>query len=133
MTPCVLTLKHALESIINYIINVLGTVNINVTTDLTRPDPLTWQMEGWKRRGLVAGSGIPAPSGRFTVGCVDICQSDLLVRLMYPTSTSNIGQYEYARWFPHPNYIKASMKYLHIKPACLVSSFLKVVLGKYCL
>ena len=29
------------------------------------------QPEGWKRGGLLKGAGIPAPSGRYAVGCVD--------------------------------------------------------------
>ena len=28
--------------------------------------------EGWKRGGLLKGVGLPAPSGRYAVGCVDL-------------------------------------------------------------
>ena len=48
--------------------------------------------EGWKNAGLLKGSGIPAPSGQYRVGCVDLMhqlagdeKGGLLVRLTYPT------------------------------------------------
>ena len=28
--------------------------------------------EGWKRCGVLKGTGLPAPSGRYAVGCVDL-------------------------------------------------------------
>ena len=65
--------------------------------------------EGWKCPG---GSSIPAPSGSYTVGCVDVMHNDLLVRLTYPTSPDSVGQFEYAKWLPHPKYLKAYLSFM---------------------
>lgn len=72
--------------------------------------------EGWKSRGFLQGVGIPAPSGTYTVGCVDLMAKlegddldGLLVRLHYPTGASageGNGDYPYASWFPSKNYVK---------------------------
>ena len=50
--------------------------------------------EGWKSSGIVKGPGIPAPSGQYRVGCVDLMHQlegddrGLLVRLHYPTEAT---------------------------------------------
>ena len=59
---------------------------------------------------------MPAPSGRYEVGCVDLMHrlegdSDgLLVRLFYPTDPGLAGQYPYAKLNPHPRYLKAQLE-----------------------
>ena len=59
---------------------------------------------------------MPAPSGRYEVGCVDLMHrlegdSDgLLVRLFYPTDPGLAGQYSYAKLYPHPKYLKAQIE-----------------------
>ena len=70
--------------------------------------------EGWKRFGLARGPGIPAPTGQFAVGCVDLMHklegdSDgLLMRLVYPTLPLRElgGEYQYAKWIPNKEYLK---------------------------
>lgn len=60
-------------------------------------------------------AGIPAPSGRYGVGCVDLMhqipgdeKGGLLVRLFYPySSRTESGNYQYAKWLPHERYVKA--------------------------
>jgi hypothetical protein len=76
--------------------------------------------EGWKRFGLIKGPGLPAPTGQYSVGCVDLMHKlegdndGLLVRLFYPT-TPQIHQaegaagYQYAKWMPDKRYVKASL------------------------
>ena len=73
--------------------------------------------EGWKRFGLVKGPGLPAPSGQYTVGCVDLMHKlegdndGLLVRLFYPT-TPQIQEetgHQYAKWMPDKRYVKANL------------------------
>ena len=59
---------------------------------------------------------MPAPSGCYEVGCVDLMHrlegdSDgLLVRLFYPTDPGLAGQYPYAKLYPHPKYLKAQIE-----------------------
>ena len=74
-------------------------------------------VEGWKHFGLVKGPGLPAPSGQYTVGCVDLMHklegdSDgLLVRLFYPSLPQlreETGQYQYAKWMQHKRYLKGT-------------------------
>lgn len=71
----------------------------------------------WKT-GLVLGmAGIPAPSGRYGVGCVDLMhqipgdmKGGLLVRLFYPSFSVEEGGatgFQYAKWLPHERYVKA--------------------------
>ena len=71
----------------------------------------------WKT-GLVLGMiGIPAPSGRYGVGCVDLmhqlpgdAKGGLLVRLFYPSYSVEEGGaagFQYAKWLPHERYVKA--------------------------
>ena len=70
--------------------------------------------DGWKRFGIARGPGIPAPTGQFAVGCVDLMHklegdSDgLLVRLFYPTLPLRElgGGYQYAKWIPNKQYLK---------------------------
>ena len=60
------------------------------------------------------GLGVPAPTGSYEVGCVDLMHrlegdSDgLLVRLFYPTDPGLAGQYQYAKLYSHPQYFKAA-------------------------
>ena len=71
--------------------------------------------EPWKASGLTRGSGIPAPSGQYGVGCVDLMhqlpgdEKGLLVRLHYPTEATQRDGYSYSSWLPNKKYIKASL------------------------
>ena len=88
------------------------------------------KMEPWQRSGWLKGEGIPAPSGRLDVGCVDLMlpegdsDAGLLVRLFYPTDPGLAGQYPYAKTAPHPRYIKASLDFLQLKWSGLISAII---------
>ena len=93
-------------------------------------------MEPWQKIGWMKAKGIPAPSGCYEVGCMDLMHklegdSDgLLVRLFYPTDPGLAEQYQYAKTTPHSRYILAAVddvfNLIRI-PSCLRTffSFLK--------
>jgi hypothetical protein len=70
--------------------------------------------EGWKSSGFLEGPGIPAPTGQYRVGCVDLMhqlpgdeeKGGLLVRLTYPTEATPGAGYPYSSWYPDRRYIK---------------------------
>ena len=75
--------------------------------------------------GLTKGLGIPAPSGQYTVGCVDLMHKlegdddGLLVRLYYPTTPQIQAEvttgYQYVKWTPHERYIEAFLDYYKMR------------------
>ncbi len=71
--------------------------------------------EGWKVIGKAKGPGIPAPSGQYRVGCVDLMhqlpgdERGLLLRLHYPTEATPQQGYNYSSWYPHTKYIQGFM------------------------
>ena len=73
--------------------------------------------EGWKvGGGLIKGRGLPAPSGQYRVGCVDLMHQlegdengGLLVRLYYPTEATPGAGYAYSPWIPNRAYIKGTL------------------------
>ena len=91
----------------------------------------------WKSGGLLRGVGIPAPSGQFTVGCVDLMQQvkegeeDVFVRLFYPTATpaGEVSTEKYATWYPHKNYIKGALQFLKSRKTELKSFVYSLLLG----
>ena len=91
----------------------------------------------WKTGGLLRGVGIPAPSGQFTVGCVDLMQQvkegeeDVFVRLFYPTATpaGEVSTEKYATWYPHKNYIKGALQFLKSRKTELKSFVYSLLLG----
>ena len=93
------------------------------------------KMEPWKRSGWLKGEGIPAPRGRYQVGCVDLMHrlegdSDgLLVRLFYPTDPGLAGQYPYAKATPHPRYVKATLEFLQLKWSGLIATIITPLSG----
>ena len=93
--------------------------------------------EGWKTHGLLRGLGIPAPTGQYTVGCVDLMHKlegdddGLLVRLFYPT-TPQIHEgagYQYGQWIPHKKYYRGFLDFYQIKLPGLLSALANLVLG----
>ena len=94
--------------------------------------------EGWKSSGMLKGKGIPAPSGQYVVGCVDLMhkldgESDtgLLVRLFYPSVPLQQGQgYQYAKWMPLKRYLKGFMEMQKVKLAGLISGLVNLFFGK---
>ena len=93
--------------------------------------------EGWKRFGLIKGPGLPAPTGRYTVGCVDLMHKlegdndGLLVRLFYPTipQLQEGAGYHYARWIPDKRYLKGSLEFNRSRFPGLISSVTNLILG----
>ena len=83
--------------------------------------------EGWKTGGILKGPGIPAPTGQYRVGCVDLMHQlegddrGLLVRLYYPTEATPGAGYAYSNWYPHKNYIKGLLDYSNVKGAGFMS------------
>ena len=93
--------------------------------------------EGWKRFGLIKGPGLPAPTGQYTVGCVDLMHKlegdndGLLVRLFYPT-TPQIQEgagYQYAKWMPDKRYAKASLVRTGSRFPRFISTVTSLILG----
>jgi hypothetical protein len=73
--------------------------------------------------GRLKGLGIPAPTGQYTVGCVDLMHKlegdndGLLVRLFYPT-TPQIQEgagFQYAKWLSHKRYIEAFLDFYKVR------------------
>ena len=99
--------------------------------------------EGWKRFGLIRGPGVPAPTGEYTVGCVDRMHKlegdndGLLVKLFYPTiSHSQIlaegasPGYQYAKWIPDKRYVKAHLTRQRSRFPGFISTVSSLILGK---
>ena len=91
--------------------------------------------ESWKRSGLLRGPGIPAPSGSFSVGCVDLMHKfedetdSLLVRLFYPCDGNSEGRYQYAPWSPHKRYTKGYLEYKKSSAPGLFSAVIRTFTG----
>ena len=89
--------------------------------------------EGWKGSGLLKDPGIPAPSGQYRVGCVDLMEGDdkggLLVRLHYPTEASPGAKFSYTPWLPHRSYIKG---YLSSGPSSFTGIVSWILNGLLC-
>ena len=94
--------------------------------------------EGWKRNaGFIKGPGIPAPSGQYRVGCVDLMyqlegddKGGLLLRLHYPTDATPEAGYSYSLCTPHSRYIKGYYEYQSSKFPGLKASVLSVLTCK---
>ena len=92
--------------------------------------------EGWKNAGLLKGSGIPAPSGQYRVGCVDLMhqlagdeKGGLLVRLTYPTEATPGAGYPYTEWVPRRAYIKGFLSL--DRPSSAFDGFLSVLMKTF--
>ena len=97
--------------------------------------------EGWKLGGgIVLGVGIPAPSGQYRVGCVDLMHrlkrddKGLLLRLHYPTDATPEAGYTYSPWSPHKRYIKGYLDFEKVIYSGFLASLVNTFCGKfYCL
>ena len=85
--------------------------------------------EKWKDSGLVKLEGIPAPSGNYEVGCTHLMHQDLQMRLYYPTEKDLAATFVYAKYYPHPNYLKASLDVIGVPLPGLVSGVLRLLSG----
>ena len=68
---------------------------------------------------VYSSPGLPAPTGLYGVGCIDIMPSQdehPLIRLFYPSTKVAAADNETCRWFPHVNYIKPYVEFLRLTP-----------------
>ena len=93
-------------------------------------------LKAWQKIGHTKGLGVPAPTGSYEVGCVDLMHrlegdSDgLLVRLFYPTDPGLAESgYQYARTTPDPHYLKATIDFMRGIQGLGPTSKLKTVVG----
>ena len=87
----------------------------------------------------IAGRSIPAPSGQYTVGCVDLMhklkgdKDGLLVRLFYPTTPQIQAEgatgYRYAKWMPHAKYTKTTFDFIEAMVPGLSSNAMDIFAG----
>lgn len=90
----------------------------------------------WNRSGVIKGVGIPAPSGPYTVGCVDVMhlfEGDtvgLLVKLFYPTIAEPEGPYPYSDWFSHKKYVRGLLEYAKAPAVGLLSILVDALLSE---
>ena len=86
--------------------------------------------KGWATTGLLKTPGIPAPTGQYSVGCVDVMTKDnLLVRLYYPTRVQDGQGYQYVSASPGAKYIKALCEIYNVRPAWLFSAIFSKLTG----
>ena len=87
--------------------------------------------EGWKNSGLVKVEGIPAPTGIYEVGCTHLMHQDLHIRLYYPTEKYLATAFEYATYYPHPNYLTVMLDIFHVPLSGLASGVLRFLFSKF--
>ena len=118
-----------------------------MASDESERRPSAHAAAAWKRSGLMKGPGIPAPSGPYEVGCVDVmlpCKQEdeaasnathpdtVFMRLFYPTNNSRAPATEdYAKWFPHPKYVGAYADSQGWKISTLWSTMMKGFTSEY--
>lgn len=99
----------------------------------------TSESEAWKTFGWVRGQGIPAPTGKHVVGCVDLMHmlegdSDgLLVRMFYPTNhiaEVERARYPYAKHIPHKRYLRGWLDFTRVSFPGLKTALLNLLMGK---
>ena len=98
------------------------------------------ESEAWKTFGWIRGQGIPAPTGKHVVGCVDLMHklegdSDgLLMRIFYPTNRTftedEKARYPYAKQLPHKKYIRGFLEFVRASFPGLKSSLANLIMGK---
>lgn len=112
----------------------------------SKQQPAAYASASWKRSGFMKGLGIPTPSGSYEVGCVDVmlaCVQEgatspaegdpdtILMRLFYPTDTSQASTDDYAKWFPHPKYVGAYSDSQGWKVSGVWSTMMKGLTSEY--
>ncbi len=85
----------------------------------------------WASYGILKGPGIPAPTGQYTVGCIDIMtETGTLLRLCYPTHSQHTANgYQYATASPDGKYVKALCDVTDVKPTWLLSTIYNNLTG----
>ena len=85
---------------------------------------------GWNNSGILKVPGIPAPSGKYEVGCVHLMYNELFLRLYYPTDNGQSVNYRFAKHEYHSKYNKAALEFLEYKLAGVISSVVGALTGK---
>lgn len=84
----------------------------------------------WATSGFFKTPGIPAPTGSYSVGAVDVVtESNLLVKLFYPTHVKHGQGYEYMLPIPDVKYSKALCEIYSIRPTWLISTIISKLIG----
>lgn len=93
-----------------------------------------------KATSLAKDRSIPAPTGQFAVGCVDLMHklegdSDgLLMRLFYPTlPAQKLGSgYQYAKWMPHERYSRTTLEFIKVMVPGLRANAVEIFTSELC-
>ena len=87
----------------------------------------------WVNYGIIKTSGIPAPTGQYTVGCIDIAtETGVLLRMFYPTHSQHTDGYQYVAASPDVKYIKAIDETMYnTRPAWLFCTIIDKLTGQY--
>ena len=89
------------------------------------------RMATWHKGSWLKGLGIPAPTGSYEVGCVDLMhrlegdKDGLLVRLFYPTDPGLAGHYQYVKTTPDSRYVKGMLDFMQVRLSGLITWFVK--------
>ena len=86
--------------------------------------------EGWKNYGLVKVPGLPATTGPYAVGCLDLMHEGLLVRLYYPAEMESVANHDYGKLFFKGCYRKAYMDAYDMKFTGLISGTVNFLTGE---
>ena len=86
----------------------------------------------WVNYGIIKTGGIPAPTGQYTVGCIDITtKTGVLLRMFYPTHSQHTDGYQYVAACPDVKYIKAICELYNTRPAWLFSTVFDKLTGQW--
>ena len=86
----------------------------------------------WENYEIVkVEEGIPVPSGNYEVGCTHLMHKNLQIRLYYPTERNLATTFEYATYYPHPNYLNASLDVHAVPLSGFTSGELRSLLSKF--
>ena len=89
------------------------------------------QATPWTSSGILKIPGLPAPTGQYNVGGVDImAENGLLVRLYYPTHVHHSDGYQFVQCIPDRHYSKATFEIYNFKPAWLLSLLSTKLVGE---
>lgn len=85
----------------------------------------------WATSGFMKTPGIPSPSGSYSVGAVDVMtESNLLVKIFYPTHVQPGQGYQYMSCIPDAKYSRALLEIYKIKPAWLMTAIVSKLTGQ---
>lgn len=79
---------------------------------------------GWTNTGILKTAGIPAPTGKYRVGCVHLIHDDLFMRLYYPTDSNQTTttNYQYAKHAYDSKYNRTVLEFQEYKLAGILGT-----------